>query len=618
MRSRDDPMIMVSPAQVSRQDTEHAQSTASEWGRTTPAAAEDAIQPPYGAPGPRVAAPRRARTVALIAAAVLGISSWLFYAWKLSLTVPAGLDLFDFANNFLYAGDMVHGNWLLHGWVVTQDPHWLTDDLVYALGLSVRGFDPSLLHAVPVVVYTALVALAAVASIALLNLRAMERLMVIGIAVLPLVFPSRTLSSQVLVGPYHTGTTAVALGAILALAFQEGRRSRAVRIALVVLAGALLAIGRIGDPYMLTLGIAPLMLVALYEGLVRRTSPRTPGVFLPLWVALAAWAAAAGVLWLVPALGGFTMRASLAPFMPLSELGSRLLSFVGTFLDLSGGNIFGLALGSLLLFTVVRLAYLCAAVWAVARVLGDLRRGCPQDWTTATLAIAVLGSALGTFLYGPRDYLGNEHRAPVFLLMGIVLARHLATAHREWLSHLAGRRAAAVGLACAAFLFAALPIDQFQRPKGFDDPSRFPQLALARWLDARGLRHGYGPYDEASIITVEARGRVTVRPLISTSQYTSLPPAARRLIPNIELMANSAWFTADQPATFLIVDNGDVDARTALQTFGKPDRVYRVAAFQVFTWTKGIACTLPQSTPGVRAEERAGAPPQGASCRRLE
>jgi len=546
------------------------------------------------------------------------VLGWLYYCWRLSLTVPAGLDLFDFANNLLYADDMRHGNWLLHGWVVTQDPHWLTDDVVYVIGLAARGFDPSLLHAVPVVVYTVLVGLAAWAAVVGLNLRAGERLLVSAIALLPLVFPSRTLASQVLLGPYHTGTTAAALGAIVALTPRRNGEPRAARIARAVAGGILLAIGRIGDPYMLTLGMVPIIVVALSSGIVQRTRPWSTSAALPLAAALVGWGAAAGVLVLVPHLGGFTMRASLAPLIPLSELGPRLVSFLGTFLDLSGGDIFGMSVGSLLVVTLVRLAYAGAAAWAVLRVLGDLRRGREPDWTTSVLTVAVLASAAATFFYGPNDYLGDEHRTPVFLLMGIVLARDLAAKHRAWFTEPARRRATAVWLLAGALLFAALPADQLRDPRGFDNPRWLPQLVLARWLEQHGLQRGYGPYDEASIITVETHGRVAVRALISTGQYGSPPRATWRLIPNIELMANSAWYTPHAPATFLIVGTHDVDARTALATFGPPGHTYQVGEWQVWTWDDGIVCTLPDATPQVRAQEAAGTPPAGASCRRAQ
>jgi len=75
-------------------------------------------------------------------------------------------------------------------------------------------------------------------------------------------------------------------------------------------------------------------------------------------------------------------------------------------------------------------------------------------------------------------------------------------------------------------------------------------------------------------------------------------------VPNIELMAGSAWYAPDDPASFLIVDKGDVDTQTALETFGAPDHIHQVGAFQVFTWDKGISCTLPLQTPEVRAQRR--------------
>lgn len=83
--------------------------------------------------------------------------------------------------------------------------------------------------------------------------------------------------------------------------------SRVARISLVVLAGTLLVVGRISDPYMLALGILPLLVVASYDGLVQSSAVRRAWAFVLLRVVLGAWATAAAVLWLVPYFGGFTM-----------------------------------------------------------------------------------------------------------------------------------------------------------------------------------------------------------------------------------------------------------------------------------------------------------------------
>ena len=77
------------------------------------------------------------------------------------------------------------------------------------------------------------------------------------------------------------------------------------------------------------------------------------------------------------------------------------------------------------------------------------------------------------------------------------------------------------------FIFGIPPI-HVRHPEGFDNPEKFEQIALARWLAQQGFQYGYGPYDEASIVTVETAGRVTVRPLISTAQYAVDTPCRTR------------------------------------------------------------------------------------------
>ena len=68
-----------------------------------------------------------------------------------------------------------------------------------------------------------------------------------------------------------------------------------------------------------------------------------------------------------------------------------------------------------------------------------------------------------------------------------------------------GRWPSALGLLGLAY--AVTVADDLRKP-----PADDPAVALAAWLDAHGLRHGYGPYWDASIVTVSSGGRVAVRP----------------------------------------------------------------------------------------------------------
>jgi hypothetical protein len=184
------------------------------------------------------------------------------------------------------------------------------------------------------------------------------------------------------------------------------------------------------------------------------------------------------------------MRQSVSALIPLDQLGSAVLRFIRAYLDLSGANFFGMPVDRQLLIASVRLGYLCAAAWAVITVLNDLRRGVETDWVKGVLSLGVLVAGAGTSLYPGASY---AYQVPVFLVMGVVLARHLPTAHRQWITTLTQPRSMAAALLVCG-LFAALPIEQFQTPQGFDDPSRYPQLGLAQWLEQHGLGEGYGPY----------------------------------------------------------------------------------------------------------------------------
>ena len=76
---------------------------------------------------------------------------------------------------------------------------------------------------------------------------------------------------------------------------------------------------------------------------------------------------------------------------------------------------------------MVRFGYLCAVLWAVVRAVVQVARGDPcRLGHDRRHDRACSLSAVGTFLYGPGDYLGDEHRTPVFLLAVIVLARTVA------------------------------------------------------------------------------------------------------------------------------------------------------------------------------------------------
>jgi len=103
----------------------------------------------------------RARVVrrALAAIAVGGAAVGLFACYlRVSATFATGS---DGASNALEAWDLVHGNWLLRGWTLTDVSFYTTELPEYALVELVHGLRPDVVHIAAAITYTLLVLTAA-------------------------------------------------------------------------------------------------------------------------------------------------------------------------------------------------------------------------------------------------------------------------------------------------------------------------------------------------------------------------------------------------------------------------------------------------------------------------
>ena len=109
----------------------------------------------------RPARPARAgRSAGLLAAIAVGAAAvGLFVCYlRLSATFAAGS---DGASNALEAWDLLHGNWLLRGWTLTDVSFYTTELPEYALVELARGLRPDVVHLAAAITYTLLVLTAA-------------------------------------------------------------------------------------------------------------------------------------------------------------------------------------------------------------------------------------------------------------------------------------------------------------------------------------------------------------------------------------------------------------------------------------------------------------------------
>jgi hypothetical protein len=143
---------------------------------------------------------------------------------------------------------------------------------------------------------------------------------------------------------------------------------------------------------------------------------------------------------------------------------------------------------------------------------------------------------------------------------------------------------ATAALLTAGSLYLAASISGMRRPRPAD-----PARDLVAWLAANGLDAGFGQYWSASIMTVESRGAVTVRPVRTIEG---------RLHGNA-YYASVDWFRSDRgrPRRFLVYLPADhpldeVDHRSAEATFGPPARSAQVGPYRVLVWAEDLTGRL--------------------------
>lgn len=273
----------------------------------------------------------------------------------------------DGASNALQAWNMLHGNWLLKGWSLTDVSFYTTELPEYILVEIFRGLGPSDVHVSAAITYTLLVILAGLLAKNGKTGRAglIRVLIASGIMIAPQVGAGAFL---LLLSPDHTGT-GVPLLLIFLVLDRAPRRPWTV-----VLLGLMLAWGQVGDKLVLTIGVLPIVAVCAiraYQGVVVRREPLRDRAFeLQLAVAaLASVVVADLAVKLVRSLGGYSTAPLDTVFASSALWPAHFALAAEGLLGIYGADFTGTRLGVTAGFEVLHLAGLALAVWALGRVI---------------------------------------------------------------------------------------------------------------------------------------------------------------------------------------------------------------------------------------------------------
>jgi hypothetical protein len=502
---------------------------------------------------------------------------------------------------------MLHGNVLLHGWWAADVSFYTTELPEYVAVTAVAGFRPEVVHICSALTYTMLVLL--VAFVARGRARGAEGLVRALLAAALILAPQPTGPTLVILGnPDHIGTGVPVLLLLLLLDWVRPRWW------VPVVAAVLLGWSIIGDPLIEVVGVAPLFVTCALRAIwVIRTrrdpaagaSGRLRAAWSAAWYELSlAGAAVAAVLlakagsWLIRALGGYNMAHPAYYLQPLHEIIkglpvvwlSVLVLFGADYHDVHGAGNVAFALVHLIGVAIVLVSFAVAGWGMVRRFAGLVRprlagaEASPGDLVADFLVIGIVASFAAFLLEVPMDNDYTSHEIAPVLAFGAALAG------RTLGSRILGRRAGsgarrvllpafAAVLACYAVLLGFATAHRNAAPRN---------VGLTAWLLRHHLTNGLAPYWEASSITLDSGGVITVVAVNDGGWHGHVSP--QKWETDVQLGAPAR----DRTASFVILSPAEKVRRSAvLATFGKPAGSYRYGPMTILVWHKNL---LPQMT----------------------
>jgi hypothetical protein len=460
----------------------------------------------------------------------------LFDAYlHLSKTYPENSDE---ANILLMAHDMLHGNFYLHGWYTSDVPFITTELPEIALLVGIFGLHLNTAHIAAAFTYTVVVAVGML--LAKGKARGWAAVARMALALAVMLAPQPGVGVFVVVFSVgHIGTALPVMLAWLALD-RLGRRWYTPVLVAVLLAWALMA-----DPLVLVIAIFPMLAVCAAR-LATGLATSRPGDLRALAKTLAGrWfelslAAAAGVAYLIVKLGrqllsnagGYTQQpvpfkldAAGKWFMQARVAVHGLLEMFGAYFvpGQHPPGITGPTLGGLdQAVALTRLVVVVASVWGACAIA---RRFFFRDADFVSQLLLV-GIVANLAAYIPSTLADNpaanaREIAPVLPFAAVLAARMLGDRLVD--GRLAGPlrtvrlRGTRFGVRVVAVsLVALMGWYGFGLWRQADTPAApTPYASLVSFLEKHHLRDGLGGYWQASLITVESDGKVTIRAVTS-------------------------------------------------------------------------------------------------------
>lgn len=490
----------------------------------------------------------------------------LFFAYlRLSQSYPENSDE---ANILLMAKDMLHGNLFLSGWHVSDVPFITTELPQMAVLVAVFGLHLGTAHVAAALTYTLLVAVAML----LAKGKARGKNAVARMAVPLAIMLAPQPGVGIFVAIFSVGHIGTALPVMLTwLVLDRFGKRWWVPIAVAVM----LAWAETADPLVLVIAILPMLAVCLARvGTALVAGGRDGGLtgmragLLGRWLELALMAAAGvgyAIAWLAGQLlrnaGGYIQQPVPylfdAPgkwFMQARIVVHGLLEIFGAYFVPGQQEPQAGAAAPGMLSQVIAFSHLVGVVLALWGACAIARRFFFRDADFVS-QLLLAGIIANIFAYVPsalahHTALNTREIAPVLPFAAVLAGRMLG--ERLLRAPLAGPlatirargRVVGVRVVTASLVVLMAWYGAGLGRQAAAPPAPEPLSHLVSYLEDKGLTYGVGGYWEASLITVESGGKVTIR---------AVTPAC---LQPYEWESKAEWYDRSaHSANFLLLDN---------------------------------------------------------------
>ena len=492
----------------------------------------------------------------------------------------------DGASNALQAWDMLHGNWLLHGWTLSDVSFYTVEMPQYVLVEALRGLGPADVHICAAITYTLVVLLAGL--LAKGSATGREGLIRVLIASGIMIAPHLGHGAFVLLlSPDHVGTGIPLLLAFLLLdrTFPvPGGAAPSVRKLwwLPPAVGLILVWAQVNDPLAVTVGVVPVVAVCVlraYRAVVQRQEPAREHWF-TLAVATAAVVSAGvadAVVRIIRSLGGYRLAPFHTAFAPSASWPAHVSQTADGILQLYGVNFTSGKLGPSVAVSVVHLAGVALAAWALCRVLRRFVTWPDPIAQFLTVAIVVnVAAYLVSTLPAGSGY--DSREIANVLAFGAVLAGRTLAARLA-----AARLLPALAVVACGYLLAL-------GHGAVRAPAPVPDSAFVRWLGAHQLTNGIGTYAQDNRIGVDSGGAVVmVAPAFSAHSAPREDPLFEEQAADFDPRLHYANFVIFNPQDGALIH---LSPSRVIRAFGHPARIYHYGPWTIMTWNKNLLAEI--------------------------